>query len=99
MTSDIDKRPPSIDKLTRIPIRHVWFHDSITFAGLDSRYSTISNVSCVKSGNENRYVTCSFVPAWQVFEFQFHTMHEGKDAVRVRRVSAARISQWEGEEP
>lgn len=86
------------DKLTRVPVHHVWFHDSFTFVGLDSRYSTISNLACHRANeNENRYVTCDWIPAWQTFEFSFHALNQGKDFARVRRVSAARVACWAGE--
>lgn len=98
MTTDTDKRPID-DKLTRVRVRHVWFHDTMTFAGMDSRYSTISNVPTIRpNDNENRYVTCDWIPAWQSFEFSFHALNAGKDEVRVRYVQAARVASWQRED-
>jgi len=99
--TDSDKRPPPRDdKLTRIGVRHIWFHDNFTFAGagMDSQYSSISNTPCYQVNNGSRYVTCEFIPAWQTFEFSFHAMNAGKDEVRVRYVAAARIASWQRED-
>lgn len=98
--NDTAKQPPAPprDSLTRVPVHHVWFYDNFSFVGMDSRYSSISNQSCVRPGSENRYVTCDWIPAWQVFEFSFHSLNGGKDEVRVRRVQAARIASWQGED-
>lgn len=97
-----EKKPvlaPNGDRLTRIPVRHVWFHDSFTFVGLDSRYSTISNLQCFRANeNDNRYVTCDWIPAWQLFEFTFHALNNGKDDVRIRRVHPPRVASWQGED-
>lgn len=98
--TDTDKRPAPPardDKLTRIPVRHVYFDDSMTFPDIGSGYSTLSNLKCyAEPVNATRYVLCEWIPAWQMFEFTFHM--GGREEPRVRFVSAAHVRSWQRED-
>lgn len=96
-TDDKRPAPPRDDRLTRVPVRHVYFHDSMTFPGIASAYSTISNLACYPNPpNATTYVLCDWIPAWQSFEFTFHT--GGRDEPRSRFVPAAHVHSWQRED-
>jgi len=89
--------PRHDEKLTRIPVRHVYFDDSMTFPDIGSGYSTLSNLKCYpESANATRYVLCDWIPSWQMFEFTFHM--GGKDEPRIRFVSATHVKSWQRED-
>ncbi len=95
--TDLERRPTRDDKLTRVPVRHVYFDDSMTFPDIGSGYSTLSNLKCYReSDNASRYVLCEWIPAWQTFEFTFFM--GGKEEPRVRYVTAAHVKSWQRED-
>lgn len=58
------------DKLTRVPVAHLYFNEPIDFAGVGE--SQISNRGCVRlSGDFRRAWVCDFIPMWQVFELSY----------------------------
>lgn len=93
--SDDKKAPP--DKLTRVPVRHVYFHDEMTFPDMGSGYSTLSNMKCYReTESQTRFAFCDWVPAWQQFEFTFYT--GPRDEPKVRYVGVSRIKSWARED-
>jgi hypothetical protein len=93
-TEKIFPRIPD-DKLTRIPVRLVYFLEQESFAGVSSssNYGSVSKLECGQPKEEHlqRFVLCSFLPAWQMFEISFHD----KAAVTVRLMPAAHVRSWE----
>lgn len=96
MTDSDNKRPAprADDRLTRVPVHHVYFHDSMTFPDIGSGYSTLSNLKCYpEPANNKNHATCEWIPAWQTFEFTFHS--SGENAVpKVRGVPACHVHSW-----
>lgn len=61
-------------KLTRIPVKHLYFAENIDFNGGGD--SQVSNRACVRINPEDpatmrRSWICDFIPAWQTFEITF----------------------------
>lgn len=58
-------------KLTRIPVKHLFFAESIDHSG--GWESQISNAVCYRPGqqpsNLSRYYVADFIPAWQAIEW------------------------------
>lgn len=95
-TEKTDRRPPRDDRLTRVPVRHLYFKDQMTFPG--TPYSTLSNLKGYPDpGNSKTYVAIEWLPAWQSFELTFHTSGERTEP-RVRFVPTAMVSSWERED-
>lgn len=61
-------------KLTRIPVKHLYFAENIDFNGGGD--SQVSNRACIRIDpanpqTMNRTWVCDFIPAWQVFEVTY----------------------------
>lgn len=60
-------QPKSGDGLTRIRIKHLYFHDAFDLA-YGSSSSQISNVSGGPQAENRAYYDLEFIPAWQHIE-------------------------------
>lgn len=81
-------------KLTRIPVAHLYYADTIDHsAGWESQ---MSNSACFRPGKvpegTNRYFVADFIPAWQQFEV---SAVRGPGAVPVTEyLPVAHIRRW-----
>ncbi len=79
-----DKKP----QLTRIPVRHLYFVDSLDIQGA----SQISNLRCYpEPAQQPNYWTADYLPAWNAFEIIWHR-RDVPDDVRVMPV--AHVRTW-----
>lgn len=66
MSNETKTDKQGLDKLTRYPVRQLWFAENADLPGAQQA----SNIK-VREGEQSRYYEIDWVPAWQAFHIRY----------------------------